>query len=170
MRLLLCALWLGPGLAYPGALSSDVERAFTRAAVLARRPRTRLFVLERGDPRDCAAGAYSEQAFVGARPYDAVFVCSSLGLVAKDYDQVFFVLAHEFGHLALRHGQAAPGAGQEFEADRYAVELARRAGLDPAQGAVTQRRVADYLAAAGKADAPGHDRLERARRIRIRAR
>ncbi|MEZ4320936.1 MAG: M48 family metalloprotease [Myxococcota bacterium] len=55
-------------------------------------------------------------------------------------DAVAFILAHEMGHHDLRHlsptviiaGLMGEMQRMEYQADRYALELARRAGFDPA--------------------------------------
>ncbi|NNN04882.1 MAG: M48 family metalloprotease [Elusimicrobia bacterium] len=189
----------------------DVQKAFYQARELARLPDARLQIFNRDDLRDCTTSAYSEMAFRGMRPYDAVLICSNFRFVVANYEQIFFVIAHELGHLKYRHAELAEdtekllrgrwlaahprnpntpydrkerrrqltaavcpqlnrqASDQEFEADRFAVDLTRRAGYDPTQGALTQRQIADYLAAAARTDVPGHDRLERARRIIERA-
>ena len=189
----------------------DVQSAFSQARDLAHLPNARLQVFDRDDLRDCTTSAYSEMAFKGTRPYDAVLICSNFRFVVANYEQVLFVIAHELGHLKQRHAEASDdkekllreawvaahpanpkrlydpkerqrqlaaavcpelsrqAVDQEFEADRFAVDLTRQAGYDPAQGALTQRQIADYLAALVRADLPGHDRLERARRIMQRA-
>ncbi|MCB9679275.1 MAG: M48 family metalloprotease [Alphaproteobacteria bacterium] len=65
------------------------------------------------------------------------------GLVdALSDDAVAFVLAHEMGHHDLRHlsptvmiaGLLGELQRMEYQADRYALDLARRAGFDPKGG------------------------------------
>lgn len=98
-----------------------------------------------------------------ALPGGFIFVTDSLlRLCGRDEQEVAFVVGHEMSHVLLRHARdrfmagailsrvasGAPALGrmlaqlvnqgysqnQEFDADKHAVVLARKAGFDPAAG------------------------------------
>ena len=125
---------------------------------------------------------------------DTVFLCSELKRWKLDDDQLFYVIAHEMGHLALRHTtqidekqkelvdlltimrpkdvadakawiaeKIAPMKLQfEKEADHFAVDLMRQAGIDPRRAVDTINRGADI-------DGPRSAYLDAVVRERVRS-
>ena len=116
-----------------------------------------------------------------AAPGGRTYITTGMVAMLDSDDQLAFVLAHEMGHLILGHDRTRGGASEkgsarsnleaswwrsnpavnrslmaELEADRVALRLMRRAGLDPS-GA---ERVLDLVLSEPRG--PGRDRPGRA--------
>ena len=89
-----------------------------------------------------------------SRPHYSLTLSTGITKVARTRDELAFVIAHEVGHLQLRHPEERSLSGQhalsgsqngarleaELLADRFAYVLSSRAGFDPDAGSTVLRR------------------------------
>lgn len=149
----------------------DVEKAFQSVRQSFEFPQINQINLAyiSGDKEECKLGIYASRQ--ANKKVPAIIVCSQFRFIAVNYEQLFFIIAHEFAHIKLRHEAAilakrrevfkanesapldyfgmtramAPFLHEiEVAADNEAVDVMQKAGLDPAHGAALMDRFVQH--------------------------
>jgi len=157
-----------------GPFQAQAARAFARVQSLAKLNVAARYVDGKKEKWCADIGAAAMEGSLGTPGnVDTVFICAELARWKLSDDQLFYVIAHEFGHLALHHTVRVADKQKELldawtimrpsknakawieetiapmrlefekDADRYAVSLMNQAGIDPRRAVETLNRGAD---------------------------